>query len=259
MLTFLFLRWWCGGALGIFLGLNGKRNIVPGIIIAMTGFAMAEHGQSLEFSATIHKLFGYTLMGAGATRIIEICFVLNDAPSPAVTASTGPRAFQHLPPFLLVLGGLTFLSATEEQMQWVSSSGMDPVTYANILFSTSFIIYLFGAGLLELYERTRIDDSKPRLVEEDLERGEQRSWFGIPLPTYVQAMLSSGGSERSTREHYEAVPLTATPSNRSSGTSDEVPQERVMQNSTVFDVGDEEEDAREDSYWEEREKVSTHV
>lgn len=31
--------WWAGGALGIWLGRNRKRNVVPAIIIAVTGFA----------------------------------------------------------------------------------------------------------------------------------------------------------------------------------------------------------------------------
>ncbi|KAM0752743.1 hypothetical protein T439DRAFT_181803 [Meredithblackwellia eburnea MCA 4105] len=132
--------WWAGGALGIFLSRNGKRNVVPALIIGMTGFAMSAHGQSLEFSTTIHKLFGFCLMSAGLARIIEVCFVLKDQPSPP----TNPSSFQHLPPFLLVLSGLTFLSATEEQMVWINDSGMDSTTYANILFSGSFAVYLVG-------------------------------------------------------------------------------------------------------------------
>ena len=113
----------------------------------MTGYAMANHGQHLEFSTDVHKLFGWSLMSAGFARIIEVCFVLRDSASDNVR----PRAFQHLPPYLLVLSGLTFLSATEEQMQWIAGSGMDSTTYANILFSGAFAIYLVGNALLELY------------------------------------------------------------------------------------------------------------
>lgn len=107
----------------------------------MTGYAMANHGQHLEFSTNIHKLFGWSLMAAGFCRVVEICFVLRDAPTPDLSdeeaehAGDGPqrpKAFQHLTPFLLVLSGLTFLSATEEQMQWVAGSGMDSTTYGNV-------------------------------------------------------------------------------------------------------------------------------
>lgn len=65
-------------------------------------------------STMIHALFGYALMAAGAARIIEICFVLNDQATGSsestgearTTVSTGPersdgqwypiRAFQYL-------------------------------------------------------------------------------------------------------------------------------------------------------------------
>jgi len=91
----------------------------------MTGQAMANHGQHLEFSTTVHKAFGYSLIAAGLTRLVEICFVLNDQPTPSTSLENSKvRAFQHLPPFLLVLSGLTFMSATEEQMQWVAGSGV---------------------------------------------------------------------------------------------------------------------------------------
>ena len=168
--------WWAGGALGIFLGRKSTRNVVPAVIIvsparhglhqksqrelktqvrqtkqkhqSMTGYAMANHGQHLEFSTDVHRLFGWSLMSAGFARIIEVCFVLRD---PASDNTRPPRAFQHLPPYLLVLSGLTFLSATEEQMQWIAGSGMDSTTYANILFSGAFAIYLVGNALLELY------------------------------------------------------------------------------------------------------------
>lgn len=52
----------------------------------------------------IHALFGYTLMGVAATRIIEVCFLLDDRPTgegqePASSRSTHwypIKAFQYL-------------------------------------------------------------------------------------------------------------------------------------------------------------------
>lgn len=46
----------------------------------------------------VHAVFGYTLMGAGLARIIEVCFVLGDKP-----AADEPKAFQHLPPYVRFL------------------------------------------------------------------------------------------------------------------------------------------------------------
>ncbi|BGO91546.1 hypothetical protein NBRC10512_003205 [Rhodotorula toruloides] len=150
--TSLGVLWWAGGALGIWLGRKQRRNIVPALIIGMTGYAMANHGQHLQFSEDVHKFFGYALVFAALARIIEVCFVLRDAPTPAPSETEGPRSFQHLTPFLLVLSGLTFLSATEEQMQWVAGSGMDSTTYSIILVSGAFAIYLVGVSIVDLYE-----------------------------------------------------------------------------------------------------------
>lgn len=47
----------------------------------------------------IHGLFGYALMAAGVLRVVEVCFVLNDGPSPPGFV----RIFQHLPPYVRVI------------------------------------------------------------------------------------------------------------------------------------------------------------
>jgi hypothetical protein len=78
---------------------------------------MSDHAQALMLSTKVHAVFGYTLMLAGLTRLIEVCFI---APSytPAAdgmdddgsdhTLADGAeaaavpkgRAFRHLPPFV---------------------------------------------------------------------------------------------------------------------------------------------------------------
>ncbi|GAA5919595.1 hypothetical protein JCM1841_001067 [Sporobolomyces salmonicolor] len=233
--------WWAGGALGVWMGRNAKRNVMPAIIIAMTGFAMANHGQALEFSTSVHKLFGASLMAAGGARIIEICFVLKDEPTPPTSAHQGPRAFQHLTPFLLVLSGLTFLSATEEQMIWVAGSGMDSTTYANILFSGAFAIYLAGVAMVDLYQaeqrrREKAQDARERNADPEQGGsfgrggGRGRSWIGMSLPAIAAGLLSNfpspgqrpdgeerfssaagraNGHLRSDTADYESMPLTA--------------------------------------------------
>lgn len=214
-------------------------------------------------------------MSAGAARIIEVCFVLSDQPSPPVRFTlphvshsltlchlqSSPRAFQHLPPFLLVLSGLTFLSATEEQMQWIAGSGMDSTTYANIMFSGSFIIYLVGAALLELYERLAEAKAAPPPEAGDLENGGGRAWFGIQLPSYFPGQGSRlGGPREPVGDAYEALPLTASGSAGSSEGAEER-ERREDRERTIFGVGDEElgEDLEDDGgerYWDEREKVA---
>ena len=102
--TSMGIVWWCAGLLGVWLSRsrNGKprRNIIPAIVIIMTGWGMSAHPQELELSTMVHKVFGYSLMAAGVARIIEISFLLRDSRG---SGSGEPSSFQHLPPFVSLL------------------------------------------------------------------------------------------------------------------------------------------------------------
>ncbi|GAD97920.1 integral membrane protein (Ytp1), putative [Paecilomyces variotii No. 5] len=152
--TTMGIVWWCAGLLGIWLSRkrNGrpKRNLIPGIVILLTGYAMSGHAQHLMLSTMIHGVFGYTLMAAGAARIIEISFVLKDR-STLSPDGTDPNSFQYLPPFLLYASGFLFMGATEEQMQLLSDAGVTHVSYVLILYSIAFILFLFVNVLLHIY------------------------------------------------------------------------------------------------------------
>lgn len=104
--TTMGIVWWCAGLLGIWLSRkrNGrpKRNLIPAIVIGLTGYAMSGHPQHSMISTMIHKIFGYTLMAAGLTRIIEISFVLRDKGTLSVDG-TDPNSFQYLTPFVSLL------------------------------------------------------------------------------------------------------------------------------------------------------------
>ncbi|KAK4687041.1 hypothetical protein P7C73_g3074, partial [Tremellales sp. Uapishka_1] len=148
--TMMGVLWWAGGMLGIFLSRNGQRSFVPAVIIVFTGWGMSAHEQALMISTKIHAMFGYALMAAGVLRIVEVCFVLNDGP----TNNSAIRIFQHLPPYLLVLGGTLFMSATDEEMHNADDLGIDHVTYALFDFSLSFLIYLLITFLVHLYSNS---------------------------------------------------------------------------------------------------------
>ena len=99
--TSMGIVWWCAGLVGIWLSRNRdgtpKRNIIPGFVILLTGYAMSSHKQALMLSTMVHTVFGYTLMGAGITRIIEISFVLRDKP---YISEENPNSFQYVPTFV---------------------------------------------------------------------------------------------------------------------------------------------------------------
>lgn len=91
--------WWCAGLLGVWLsrsrGGRPRRNVLPGVVIMLTGWGMSAHPQEIPLSTMVHTIFGYTLMAAGAARIIEISFVLRDS-----RGGGEPNSWQHLPPFV---------------------------------------------------------------------------------------------------------------------------------------------------------------
>jgi len=77
---------------------------------------MSDHAQALKLSTKVHAVFGYTLMLAGLTRLIEVCFIVpsyppmdgveDDRSDLTLTDGAGPevfpkgRAFRHMPPFV---------------------------------------------------------------------------------------------------------------------------------------------------------------
>ncbi|RHZ71690.1 hypothetical protein CDV55_107870 [Aspergillus turcosus] len=152
--TTMGIVWWCAGLLGIWMSRkrNGrpKRNLIPAIVILLTGYAMSAHPQTLMISTMVHSIFGYTLMAAGFTRIIEIAFVLKDKNTVSLDG-TDPNSFQYLPPFLLCASGFLFMGATEEQMQLLHDAGVTHVSYVLILYSIAFILFLFVNILLHIY------------------------------------------------------------------------------------------------------------
>lgn len=167
--------WWCAGLAGVWLSRDRdgrpQRNFIPGFVILLTGWAMSAHPQELMISAMTHKMFGYTLMSVGVTRIIEISFVLRDRDGLAENGRE-TNSFQYIPVFvslfclaphkdappltapqLLYASGFLFMGATEEQMDLIAGSGIDHVAYVLILYSLAFLVFLFTMMLLHVYDR----------------------------------------------------------------------------------------------------------
>lgn len=137
--------WWCAGLVGIWLSRDRagrpKRNFIPGMVIFLTGWGMSGHPQHLPLSTMVHTVFGYTLMAAGLTRIIEISFILRDK-NTVNDNEDEQNSFQFIPPFLLYASGFLFMGATEEQMQLLSDAGVTHVAYILILYSIAFLMFL---------------------------------------------------------------------------------------------------------------------
>ncbi|KAK6075450.1 integral membrane protein [Seiridium cupressi] len=155
--------WWCAGLAGIWLSKDRdgrpQRNFIPAFVILITGWGMSAHPQELMVSAMTHKMFGYTLMATGLTRIIEVSFVLRDRQGLAENGRE-TNSFQYIPVFLLYASGFLFMGATEEQMAFVAASSMDHVSYILILYSLAFLVFLFTMILVHLYDRNA-DPAEP--------------------------------------------------------------------------------------------------
>jgi len=98
--TSMGIIWFCAGILGTFLSFRKgrpQRNIIPAVVIILTGWAMSGHHQATEFSTHMHGIFGHVLMAAGVTRIVEITVVLHDNWN---AGQDKIRAFQYIPPFV---------------------------------------------------------------------------------------------------------------------------------------------------------------
>ncbi|KAI9894429.1 MAG: hypothetical protein M1814_003187 [Vezdaea aestivalis] len=152
--TSMGIVWWCAGLAGLWLSRKRdggpKRNVIPGFVLLLTGYAMSSHPQSLHISTMVHTVFGYTLMAAGLTRMIEIAFILRDAANFSEDG-TDQSSFQYVPMFLLYASGFLFMGATEEQMALLASAGVSHVSYILILYSFAFLLFLFVCMLLHLY------------------------------------------------------------------------------------------------------------
>ncbi|GES66937.1 integral membrane protein [Aspergillus terreus] len=171
--TTMGIVWWCAGLLGIWLSRSRdgrpKRNLIPAIVIGLTGYAMSAHPQTLMISTMIHTIFGYTLMAAALTRIIEISFVLRDKSTVSMDGSN-PNSFQYLTPFLLYASGFLFMGATEEQMQLLHQAEITHVSYILILYSIAFILFLFVNVLLHIYAvHAWPESTKPSHARESLD------------------------------------------------------------------------------------------
>lgn len=149
--TAMGIIWWCGGMLGMWLSRrNNVRSVVPAVLLIYTGYAMSEHSQKLVISTKVHAMFGLVLMAGGLSRVVEICFLLRDASS----SETGKvLAFQHFPPACLVMSGVLFMSATEEQLQLVHGLGADHSSYILVVCGAGFVVYLWMMVLLAFYLR----------------------------------------------------------------------------------------------------------
>lgn len=172
--TAMGIIWWAGGLLGMWQTRkrNNTRSFIPALLLIFTGWAMSEHSQHLKISTKVHAMFGIALMSAGVSRIVEILFVLWDK---NCSENGQIYSFQYFPPFCLVLSGVLFMSATEEQLVLVNDLGADHSSYIMVASSAAFVIFLWMQILLYLYLRLVGYDENGELGFNGLDQEYQRA------------------------------------------------------------------------------------
>lgn len=146
--TSMGIVWACGGLLGMYLSRKKLRTFIPAVLLVYTGWSMSQHVQKLEISTKVHAMFGLVLMGAGFSRIVEIVFVLGDK---YCSGDGQILSFQYFPPLCLVLSGLLFMGATEEQLVLVNDLGAPYASYVLVVVGAGFMICLWLLLLVHLY------------------------------------------------------------------------------------------------------------
>ncbi|KAI8642265.1 hypothetical protein BD408DRAFT_344640, partial [Parasitella parasitica] len=154
--TSMGIIWWAAGIVGVVLSRNGKRSVIPSILIILTAAAFQGHAQHVANSGTIHSYFGYMLASGGLSRIVEICFVWKE------NEPTKVDPWQYIPPLTLILAGFLFMGSTEEQLGYLSILDIDVMSYINILLSFGFIVFVFAFSLIYLWESLTNYPSSPQ-------------------------------------------------------------------------------------------------
>lgn len=134
-------------------------------------------------------------------------------------------------------------------MQMVAGSGMDATTWANVLFSGTFVIFLTTCVMLELYERT----VRTGGGEGEGRRGEGSSWFSM-LSRGVRGTGRRREMDVDGAAHYFPVPAMGNSGTSSSENSlEELRRSGGRDCSMVFDLADDDDD--DDAEWKKREKA----
>lgn len=163
--TLMGVLWWAGGAVGVWLSRKGQRTIFPSIIIALTGWGMSGHAQALvrpePYSCRCFLPVSIPYLGmrswlqayAELWRSVSsykigrpgkaLCRRVGWGGSGSMHSSTCTCPCSHRTPFLLVVSGILFMSATDEELHWADAKGIDHITWGLIDFSVALLLFLW--------------------------------------------------------------------------------------------------------------------
>ncbi|RKO93661.1 hypothetical protein BDK51DRAFT_49250 [Blyttiomyces helicus] len=132
------ILWLFGGAVSLLLYVfrpyrKRSHNVIPGLVFAFTGIAMANHVQPNPFSVTIHAFFGFSLILWGCLHILNLY----------IGGGLG-----LILGFFFILSGCLFMGANWDFVAWAEASHIDPVSYCTVLAAIAFMIVLYLLSML---------------------------------------------------------------------------------------------------------------
>ncbi|KAJ1680295.1 hypothetical protein EV182_000281 [Spiromyces aspiralis] len=151
--TFIGVLWIAGGLLGAYIGRSAKphqRNIIPPLILIITGAAMGNHQQNTLMSTQIHSVFGWSLILTGISQIIEFFLLGSNIIDPKAGS---PHTFQYVPPLFMALSGLYLMGGTTEQILRLIAAGIDYTTYCMFLAVIGFALLFLVSVLVDLFKK----------------------------------------------------------------------------------------------------------
>ncbi|GMM51138.1 Tvs1 protein [Starmerella bacillaris] len=127
--------------------LNDRRrgwsyNAMPAFIVFWTGALMSHHEQETELSTAIHIQWGTMFSMAAVCRLITLAILYTKTPTPRIEDAARPqRPFTELlVSFLLVCGGLIFMSSNRESVEALIYRGVDQMFTLNVSVGITVIL-----------------------------------------------------------------------------------------------------------------------
>lgn len=125
-------------------------NPMPAFIVFWTGALMSHHEQETELSTAIHIQWGTMFSMAALVRLITLAILLVRTPPATEEAAAQPqRPFTELlVSFLLICGGMIFMSSNRETVEGMIYRGIDQMFTLNV--SVGFTVIFMAVFVLGL-------------------------------------------------------------------------------------------------------------
>lgn len=167
-----------------------------------------------------------------------------------------PRCLlRRRPPYLLITSGILCLSATDEELHWANSLGMDAISYGLIGFSIAFLLFLWIHILIEGYTTAGGRGGCRQASQPSVETGHDTATRSRGLYSRLADTIDVGSRGRTDAVRGDDLPMEqlSASSIRSYASSSPRPPAYVKEaaSHTLFEAGDTDAEELEDPFDDE--------